>query len=63
MAYTMPPEEGLQEQMADRARQYFEQHYMQVSGVCWCLWKGDDTAVAQGVLRHLGAGASADRGL
>lgn len=31
LAYTMPPEEGLQEQMADRARQYFEQHYMQVA--------------------------------
>lgn len=27
----MPPEEGLQEQMADRARQYFEQHYMAVA--------------------------------
>lgn len=31
LAYSLPPEEGLQEEMADRARAYFEQHYMQVA--------------------------------
>jgi len=31
LAYMMPPEEGLQEQMAARAKQYFEQHYMQLA--------------------------------
>lgn len=31
LAFTLPPEEGLQEEMADRARLYFEQHYMAVA--------------------------------
>jgi nucleotide-binding universal stress UspA family protein len=31
LASMMPPEEGEQEQMAARARQYFEQHYMQAA--------------------------------
>jgi hypothetical protein len=31
LASTLPPEEGLQEQMASHARQYFEANYMQLA--------------------------------